>query len=84
MKHALLAGATALLASLSLPAAAKDPPRPAVTKPSPEPARPAAAEEAMPGVDPAVLAQCRTEADGKRLRGEDRATFLKSCTEPED
>ncbi|WP_018262699.1 PsiF family protein [Methylobacterium sp. WSM2598] len=62
---------------------AKDAPaRNAPAKPAgrPEPA----GEESFPGVDPAVLAQCRGEAEAKRLRGEARQLFMKTCVEPED
>lgn len=86
MKHALLALSTAaLLAGLSLPVGAKDPPaRAGAAKPAPKPEAPGPVDEAVPGVDPAVLAQCRAEADDKRLKGEARSTFMKSCIEPED
>ncbi|ACA15151.1 hypothetical protein M446_0590 [Methylobacterium sp. 4-46] len=82
---ALLAGLSAAPAkdALAKDTLAKDAPaRNAPAKPAgrPEPA----GEESFPGVDPAVLAQCRGEAEAKRLRGEARQLFMKTCVEPED
>ncbi|MGY2052881.1 PsiF family protein [Methylobacterium sp. JK268] len=75
--------ALAVVILACLPAAAKDRAPPAGPKPAasrPEPA----AEDSYPGVDPAVLAQCRSEAESKHLRGEPRQLFMKTCVEPED
>jgi hypothetical protein len=41
-------------------------------------------DDAMTDVDPEVLARCKREALQKKLKGPDRATFMKACVEPED
>ncbi|WP_298965227.1 hypothetical protein [uncultured Methylobacterium sp.] len=42
------------------------------------------ADDAMTDVDPAVVAQCKSEADRKALKGAPRTEFLRACADPED
>ncbi|GJD48458.1 hypothetical protein OPKNFCMD_1177 [Methylobacterium crusticola] len=76
-------GALAILAGLTGPAPAqgtRSPPAAAKTAPPPE----RTGDDAVAGVDPAVMAQCKAEADNKKLKGAPRAEFMRACVEPED
>ncbi|WP_336488429.1 hypothetical protein [Methylobacterium nigriterrae] len=88
MRHAItIAAALAALSGAALAQAAPESGKPtpgkqAPGKPTPESSR--SLDEAMPDVDPGVLAQCRDSAATRNLKGSARDQFIRACIEPED
>jgi hypothetical protein len=79
MRRSLLAAtAFSLLTSATL---AQNAPLPAE---KPTVGTPQSGDDPMTDVDPEVLARCKREAAQKKLKGAERATFMKACVEPED
>ncbi|RVU18754.1 hypothetical protein [Methylobacterium oryzihabitans] len=81
-KTSIAAFAACLILATGAGFAGAQAPKPApAAKPAPSGQ---SADDAMTDVDPAVVAQCKSEADRKRLKGAPRTEFLRACADPED